>query len=319
MNRSINSKEHKVSVIIPTYQRPAYLEKCVEALASQNRIPDEIIIITRANDNLSIDKTKELSRNINIPILTSSVNDPGHLPPLIEGIKIHTGSIVCFLDDDCEAHKDWLKNLLANYTSDQIAGVGGRVVTLENGTEKEYSIAYKVGRINFFGKIQGNMYRKSIYNHPIKVSFFMGGNMSYRSNLLSKVEISMALNLDVAAHYEVDLGLQIKKMGYELVYDPLAKVDHYTAPRELGGMRTKDNESIYAYGHNKALIAMRNFPFFRKLASLTYLFLIGDKTSWGIASAAFETIFKFNFKWFKQIIPSFRGKIAGIKNYSKRI
>jgi GT2 family glycosyltransferase len=274
----LNAKtdNYVVSVVIPTYQRPDYLEKCVNALSKQTRKPDELIIVSRDTDTETHKKIDELRSKLHMDIKNPKVTTPGHIPPLNEGIKTLKGDICCFLDDDCEPLDNWIENILRNYKGPDIGGVGGRYITYENGKIMDFPPAKIVGQLSWFGKIHGNFYRDSIFKQPIDVCFMIGGCASYRSDVIRRVNMFAPLNKDVAFNYEADWGLQVKNMGLRIIYDPDIKTKHYTAPRKSGGMRAKEREAIYGYSHNTVLVALRNFGLLRKIIFVLYFFLIGD-------------------------------------------
>ncbi|MEC5406618.1 glycosyltransferase [Paraburkholderia sp. MPAMCS5] len=54
----------KVSVIVPAHRRTADLARCLAALDTQERRPDEIIVVARHDDHATLDRlrTRERSR-----------------------------------------------------------------------------------------------------------------------------------------------------------------------------------------------------------------------------------------------------------------
>jgi hypothetical protein len=40
-----------------------------------------------------------------------SVEEPGFLPPIWQAVRNCSGDVIVFLDDDAEAHQDWLERL----------------------------------------------------------------------------------------------------------------------------------------------------------------------------------------------------------------
>lgn len=83
---------HKVSVIVPTYNSEATLDECLSALINQNYKNIEIIIA----DSFSRDKTKEIARRF-----TQKIIDAGSLAlARKKAVELAEGKYILFLDSD---------------------------------------------------------------------------------------------------------------------------------------------------------------------------------------------------------------------------
>src|SRR4051812_37764690 len=120
----------RISAIIPTYNRDAYLGKAIQSLVDQTLATEqyEILVI----DNCSTDHTREIV-----------CNEFGHVPNLryiyepVQGLnqarntgwRQARGELVAFLDDDAIANSEWLEKILMVFeTVKPIPGcVGGQV------------------------------------------------------------------------------------------------------------------------------------------------------------------------------------------------
>jgi GT2 family glycosyltransferase len=306
-----------ISVVVPTYLRPDWLKKCILSLTCQTRLPAEIIVVMRDTDLPSHQSFSQIFNAWLLPgtkLVGEYVSEPGFLPPVLKGMECSTGDIVCFLDDDAEAFPDWIERLEQHYSSNKVGGVGGRCVNIWGECEVKYPIAKEVGHFYWFGRCVGNMYKDSVFDAPQKVDFFMGGNMSYRREVLGKITVDSSLNKNVAFNYEVDLGLQVKALGYDLIYDPLARIKHYSAPRPDEGLRTRNTDSIFWYSHNLLHITLKHIKGWRRLGAIGYGFLVGDRMSWGLIAVAVETVQHRRLTWVREITPSFSGKFRAVRN-----
>src|SRR5690349_15139977 len=96
----------RVSVVVPTYRRPERLGLCLDGLALQSRIPDEIVVPRRSDD----DAARELlSQRSDHGLKVVEVAEPGVLAAMTAALCQTTGSIVAFTDDDAVPRRDWLE------------------------------------------------------------------------------------------------------------------------------------------------------------------------------------------------------------------
>ncbi len=104
----------KVSIIIPTYQRPALLKRCLEALISQDFPVSEfeIIIVTDGLD----DETNNMLTNWRMFDFFPNIycySLPFRKGPAAArnaGWRIAKGNLILFTDDDCIPSVHWIKN-----------------------------------------------------------------------------------------------------------------------------------------------------------------------------------------------------------------
>lgn len=89
-----------ITVIIPTYNREAFLKKAVMSVVEQTLCCDELIIV----DDGSTDKTKmlveRLSQNISFPVYYVLQENSGAAAARNTGIKKASSDHLCFLDSD---------------------------------------------------------------------------------------------------------------------------------------------------------------------------------------------------------------------------
>lgn len=171
----------KVSVIIPTFKREAYLEKCLESLMKQKREVDEIIVVGVEDD----DQRSQVVRRImgNYPaskarILELTIKEPNIVCAENHGLKFAQGEVVCFIDDDAIAREDWLYRILEHYDANPAIGaVGGPVIPLTgSGPVEEHCEHYS--SLTWYGK--KNSCSEKIPPETEEVPFLRGANMSFK-------------------------------------------------------------------------------------------------------------------------------------------
>ena len=303
-----------VTVVVPTYKRPDYLERCVRSVFAQTRLPDEIILVSRDTDEPTNLKIASLQNELDktIPILNPHVTEAGFLPPIKKGIEVANHDIVVFLDDDAEAFPNWLERIVTLYDNPDVGGVGGRCVTYYEGRLLTYPVADKASIITWYGEAIGNMYRDLTFAHPISATHLMGGNSSYRREVLQKVGIDSYLNKDVAFGWELELGLSILDLGYTLIFDPMIKINHFTAPRENVGMRPgHDNDSLFYMARNNTYTMRKHLQPAKLLPFFVYTFLIGRRSNLALLSFVVCFLISFDRRLFPKLTMTMKGKWVG--------
>lgn len=120
----------RVSVIIPSRDRPDALARCLESLAHQSFAPDgfEVIVVDDGStDPLALPPA--LSPR-GTPVKLVRQRNAGPAGARNRGLAEARGEFVAFIDDDCEADARWLEILMKALTSEPGAAVGGTVVNV---------------------------------------------------------------------------------------------------------------------------------------------------------------------------------------------
>ena len=100
----------KVEVLVASYARPTWLERCLESLLKQTRLPDRIVDVTREGDSTTQDMVREfIDREQSVCFIMRIVRRPGVLAANNAAFPSLIGDIVAFLDDDSTAPPEWLK------------------------------------------------------------------------------------------------------------------------------------------------------------------------------------------------------------------
>ncbi|MEM6831420.1 MAG: glycosyltransferase, partial [Bacteroidota bacterium] len=119
----------KISVIVPTYNRLALLERQVDQLVNQTLDVKEYEVII-VNDGSS-DGTQEfldacMKSHPNVQVIHQINGGPAKARNT--AVKAANGSIIAFTDDDCEVARDWLQVILREM-SDEVVGLQGMTYT----------------------------------------------------------------------------------------------------------------------------------------------------------------------------------------------
>jgi len=112
----------KLSVVIPTYERPDDLERCLESLYSANQTIEEDFEILVSDDSISAD-SKRLVRS-KFPSVSWGVGKKnGPAGNRNAGVARAKGEWIVFLDDDCFATPQYLEaysNAISKYPETEV-------------------------------------------------------------------------------------------------------------------------------------------------------------------------------------------------------
>ena len=102
-----------ISVIVPTYNRPQALELCLQSLAEQSLLPQEILIADDGSGpetRAAVERMTEKLRKV-FPVKHVWQDDIGFRKPRIlnETVRQSTGDYLVVIDGDCMAHRDFIR------------------------------------------------------------------------------------------------------------------------------------------------------------------------------------------------------------------
>ena len=227
-----------ISVLVPTLRRVMDLERCLEALACQERIPDEVVVVVRNTDEES---QQLLNRWRDRPFLrVVEVEESGQVQALNAGLNAVAGEIVMITDDDAKPHSDWCRRVEAHFRNNAgLGGVGGRdiVHNLQGRLDDHCTVT---GRVQPWGRLVGNHHLIAPAVTP--VDFLKGANMSYRLTAVGDLRFDTRLRgAGAQVGNDMAFSMAIAKRGWGLLYDPAIQVDHFPAPRQDNDKRGERN------------------------------------------------------------------------------
>jgi glycosyltransferase involved in cell wall biosynthesis len=223
----------RMSVVIPSYQRPDDLSRCLRALALQTRPADEVIVMVRSGDRATqetISRCREELKTLR-PIL---VSEPGVIFALNCGLDSARGGVLVLIDDDAEACPDWLERIEAAFCMDtRIGAVGGRdwLQLPDEPHLFDPPMQKRIGRLRWNGRLQGGHHCR-LRGHAQRVMFLKGVNFAMRRSALGCYRIDEALRGSGAQWgWELDLCMHIRSKDLDVVFDDRILVKHYASPR----------------------------------------------------------------------------------------
>jgi glycosyltransferase involved in cell wall biosynthesis len=112
----------RISVIVPTRDRPQALARCLEALAAQT-VADALDVIVVDDGSIA---ARDVRETVNLHRHARLVRGAGAGPAAARnvGVQHSRGAALCFTDDDCLPAEDWAERLAAalDRSADAVAG-----------------------------------------------------------------------------------------------------------------------------------------------------------------------------------------------------
>ncbi|MBI4432542.1 MAG: glycosyltransferase family 2 protein [Candidatus Omnitrophica bacterium] len=186
----------KVSVIIPTLNRPADLDSALNSLMRQIALPAEIIIVDQS--------TNSRSKEVLSQIQAAHAQKPVRFEYLVQeekslvkarnaGLAKATGEIVSFLDDDVVLFREYYREVIHHFKENASTGaLSGSTIVKKWPSGVKWEVRKMVMRIFLISHFDGRM-TSSGFGYPIcerkieattPVDLLPGCNMNFRRDRL---------------------------------------------------------------------------------------------------------------------------------------
>ncbi len=212
-----------VSIIIPVYNQFPYTYNCLKSILEQtgSTVRYEIIIA----DDGSSDDTKRLSELVqNIRI----IRNPKNLLFLRNCNHASTfarGRYLLFLNNDTQVQENWLEPLVSLLEHHPLVGMTGSKLIYPDGRLQEAGgIIWNDGSAWNYGNRQEADCPE--YNYVKEVDYISGASLMIRKKLWQEIG---GFDERYAPAYceDSDLAFEVRKHGYQVVYQPQSVVVHF--------------------------------------------------------------------------------------------
>lgn len=200
-----------ITVIVPTMNRPRDLRRCLASILRQARPPTEVIVVDDGADDEA--ELRSLFEGSGIAFAYLKKDARGLCGSRNVGVRLSTGSIIVFLDDDTELDEGYILAYAEVFEGDperKIGGLSGRPTRYRNGVQlpADHVLSWEERLQRFFllssahgGRVLPSGYRSSVVNPKgrVRVEFLQGGNMALRREVFE--EFSFDESLDRLSSY----------------------------------------------------------------------------------------------------------------------
>ncbi len=210
----------RVSVIIPNWNGAAHLPVCLTALRAQTERGFEVLIADNGSTDGSLDLLAREFPEVRVLALGRNLGFTGACNA---GLRAAHGDFLALLNNDTEAHPDWLREVLAAFERHPRAGLIASKMLLFDRRD----ILHTAGDLFKTDGTPGNrgVWETDHGQYPEGPVFSAnGGSAVYRRTLLDQVGL---LDDDFFFSCEdVDLAWRAQLAGWPAVYAPQAVVYH---------------------------------------------------------------------------------------------
>lgn len=203
------------SIVIPTFNRPGPLRDCLAAIAglAMGRDTFEVIVVDDHSLNSQQSVVTEFEDRVNLIFHRQQVNQ-GPAAARNRGAELAGGKYLCFTDDDCMPHENWLTVFRQQFEGDRKVMLGGHTVNVL--ADNAYSQASQV--------LVDYLYENLVTADGVP-TFFTSNNICLPTQLFFETG-GFDTGFPRAAAEDREFGHRFRELGYELVYTPAALVRH---------------------------------------------------------------------------------------------
>ena len=262
----------KISVVICSYNRADYLIGAVESLYHQtlDKKDFEVLVV----DNNSSDNTGELvldyiHRHPDMDLKYLSESRQGASFARNTGAAFSRSPLLCFMDDDAVADKEYLQRVLEFFKShSDAAGLGGRIIPRYIPSEPKWMS-------HFVSSLVGN------FDYSSERRVFREGKYPLESNMIVRKEDFETIGgfntelpgvkgtLRIGGEGK-DFFLRLQALGKKIWYDPGVLVHHVVEVKKLTPHYMYRVASGIGRGERVRTKAVSRLTYFKKILEYLY-------------------------------------------------
>jgi GT2 family glycosyltransferase len=273
-----------IVVLIPSYNRPEILEITLPNWLRADGV-SKIFIVVQASSKDILEKYRNIIERYRKDCEIVCKFTPERLGSvkarnvLLEMARKNRCKYFVMIEDDMLLlNKESLTMMVKELESDgKIGLVGGKVIVDKRRTDPDFFLNLPFNLADLMSRLTGYVFLD--VKHGPRFAEYLPQFLMIKKEVLDKVQYDRVFDTPTGFREESDLQLQIKHLGYKLLYDPKVYVVHLAA--QEGGNRPKismgervywkaRNHTIFILKWNKSFAMRIWYMFFSALILLLY-------------------------------------------------
>ncbi|MEL6108051.1 MAG: glycosyltransferase family 2 protein [Planctomycetota bacterium] len=223
---TVSTPAAKVSVVIPTHNEGAWLERTVQSVLDANSsVPFEIVVF---DDNCTDGSIESVAECPNVVVESSDPGGVGCVTARNGGANRATGDYLCFIDSHVLVPDHWLDHLMetSQQHDDQCLVTGNvyNVTELDKPNVRERQFGYTLGKSG--SKPTWHFYGRNTYEQPYRTPLCPGGLTFVAKAHFDSIG-GFCEKIRKWGGPDVEISLRNYMFGYETFADPRVGIFHY--------------------------------------------------------------------------------------------
>ena len=241
----------EISVIILNWNGKQFLEDCLCAMRRQTLRDFETILVDNGSTDGSVEYLRARFPELKLLALPDNLGFAGGN---IVGYGQASGDLIVLLNNDTEAHPNWLEQIQrASQTYPDAGSFASKMMYFDERGRVE-NCGFDLGIAGATVDLGRDELDGPEWTQPRKVFGGCGGAVAYRRQMLEEIGF---LDPDFFMTYEdADLSFRAQLRGYQCVYVPGAIVYH----RYRATNRTTPSRQVFYSQRNIEFVYLKNMP-----------------------------------------------------------
>lgn len=277
--------QETVGVLIATRDRSDDVRSALSTVFSQNRRPDEVIVLDDASEKPLAGVLHDFEFHGDVTWLRSE-SPSGVSGARNKLVTACSSDILFFLDDDAGfLNDDAIEHAIEIFRSNPDTGIQAFRIETPDLPGTDYQLPFK----------RGVAKRDGMLDSPREVSYYVGAAHAIRRRVFE--HCGLYSEEFVYGHEELDLSYRAVDAGFGVRYEPYVKVTHHTRPSVVEDRGRRSGE-LYFSVRNRVWFAYRNLPI---IYALVYV------TVWSGYYLVVALKIRKPLTWFAALLAGFRG------------